>query len=425
MEASKVQIGLLEGKSNWSTWKYELCILLRGVKGELEVLEGKLQAPKPLVENASQEEKSRYDKNLADFNQADSSALLILTVNMTRKTLEKVMRFSTTRDMWLELQDFLMEMSRTGRMISRDVIFDECKPLEIVNENKNEYLSPLPQDNVLDYVKSKDSSKNEEETEHDTAEYSDDIEDDTIEEDNIKLRRQLRHRRETRMPKHFENYVMTVAAEIIEPREPLSYKEAITCNERKDWILAMEKEIQSLQENYTWEMKNSPVGKKAIPCKWVYKLKTNSDESIDKLNFKKSDADPCLYIKKDGENMLLLALYVDDGLLASTSETMKDTFIHSLQREFKITVKPASYFLGLEIEKKEAGTSLQREFKITVKPASYFLGLEIEKKEAGTIQVNQSAYTKKILERFGIAERMNRTFLDTARCLLMQSGLPP
>ncbi|KAG5862532.1 hypothetical protein JTB14_022769 [Gonioctena quinquepunctata] len=74
--------------------------------------------------------------------------------------------------------------------------------------------------------------------------------------------------------------------------------------------------------------------------------------------------------------MLLLALYVDDGLLASTSETMKDTFIHSLQREFKITVKPASYFLGLEIEKKEAGT----------------------------IQVNQSAYTKKILERFGMQD---------------------
>ncbi|KAG5866463.1 hypothetical protein JTB14_022611 [Gonioctena quinquepunctata] len=74
--------------------------------------------------------------------------------------------------------------------------------------------------------------------------------------------------------------------------------------------------------------------------------------------------------------MLLLVLYVDDGLLASTSETMKDTFIHSLQREFKITVKPASYFLGLEIEKKEDGT----------------------------IQVNQSANTKKILERFGMQD---------------------
>ncbi|KAG5897456.1 hypothetical protein JTB14_002717 [Gonioctena quinquepunctata] len=74
--------------------------------------------------------------------------------------------------------------------------------------------------------------------------------------------------------------------------------------------------------------------------------------------------------------MLLLALYVDDGLLASTSETLKDTFIHSLQREFKIMVKPASYFLGLEIEEKEAGT----------------------------IQVNQSAYTKKKLERFGMQD---------------------
>ncbi|KAG5871046.1 hypothetical protein JTB14_021193 [Gonioctena quinquepunctata] len=29
-------------------------------------------------------------------------------------------------------------------------------------------------------------------------------------------------------------------------------------------------------------MKNLPVTKKAIPCKWVYKLKTNSDWSIDK-----------------------------------------------------------------------------------------------------------------------------------------------
>ncbi|KAG5878497.1 hypothetical protein JTB14_035172 [Gonioctena quinquepunctata] len=57
---------------------------------------------------------------------------------------------------------------------------------------------------------------NNQRTEHDTAEDSDNIEEidhDTIGEDNIELRRQLRHRRETRMPKHFENYIMTIAAE--------------------------------------------------------------------------------------------------------------------------------------------------------------------------------------------------------------------
>ncbi|KAG5866674.1 hypothetical protein JTB14_029643 [Gonioctena quinquepunctata] len=116
MEASKVQIGLLEGKSNWSTWKFKLCILLRGVKGGLEVSEGKLQA-KALVGNASQEEKSGYEKHLADFNLAYRSAPLILMVNMTKEIVEKVMRFSTTRDMWLELHRILMEMSRTRRMM--------------------------------------------------------------------------------------------------------------------------------------------------------------------------------------------------------------------------------------------------------------------------------------------------------------------
>ncbi|KAG5883724.1 hypothetical protein JTB14_024225 [Gonioctena quinquepunctata] len=150
MEASKVQIGLLEGKSNWSTWKYKLCILLRGVKGGLEVLEGKLQAPKPLVENASQEEKSRYDKNLADFNQADSSALLILTVNMTKETFEKVMRFSTTRDMWLELHrlfygnvenktyDVCMQFFSYVKQADEDIATHTCKLKNLWNSLQKE-----------------------------------------------------------------------------------------------------------------------------------------------------------------------------------------------------------------------------------------------------------------------------------------------
>ncbi|KAG5864190.1 hypothetical protein JTB14_031639 [Gonioctena quinquepunctata] len=88
MEASKVQIGLLEGKSNWSTWKYKLCILLRGVKGGLEVLEGKLQAPKPLVENASQEEKSSYVKQ-ADEDIATHTCKLKNLWNSLQKEISK------------------------------------------------------------------------------------------------------------------------------------------------------------------------------------------------------------------------------------------------------------------------------------------------------------------------------------------------
>lgn len=38
-----------------------------------------------------------------------------------------------------------------------------------------------------------------------------------------------------------------------------------------------------------------------------------------------------------------------------------------------------------------------RDFKVTIRPGSYFFGLEINKRANGTIIVNQSVYIKKLL----------------------------
>ncbi|GFU87634.1 retrovirus-related Pol polyprotein from transposon TNT 1-94 [Trichonephila clavipes] len=46
----------------------------------------------------------------------------------------------------------------------------------------------------------------------------------------------------------------------------------------------MESEMNSLSENPTWDLIGLPVGAKAIPCKWVYRLKTNPEGSINKYN---------------------------------------------------------------------------------------------------------------------------------------------
>ena len=61
--------------------------------------------------------------------------------------------------------------------------------------------------------------------------------------------------------------------------EPNIYAEAI-----KDecWREAMRKEIQALEDNETWTVENLPPKKKAIGSKWVYKIKYNSDESIER-----------------------------------------------------------------------------------------------------------------------------------------------
>jgi hypothetical protein len=70
----------------------------------------------------------------------------------------------------------------------------------------------------------------------------------------------------------------------------------------------------------------------------------------------------------------LLALYVDDGIVAATDK-----------KEL------------VEFEKE-----LKSEFKIIAKPASYFLGMEISQDSDGSIKVSQTAYTKKLLEQFGM-----------------------
>ena len=103
MDYSKQQIELLEGKSNWSTWKFRALILLRGIKKAVDIIEGRLIEPTAPAADANEATKKTYEKELESYSQAEATALHILTSNMTRDILLMVMRFTTAREMWLEL----------------------------------------------------------------------------------------------------------------------------------------------------------------------------------------------------------------------------------------------------------------------------------------------------------------------------------
>ena len=62
-------------------------------------------------------------------------------------------------------------------------------------------------------------------------------------------------------------------------QEPHSYKQAA---EDSNWVEAMQKELQALEENDTWELTKLPPGKKAIGSKWVYKVKFKPDGTVDR-----------------------------------------------------------------------------------------------------------------------------------------------
>lgn len=52
--------------------------------------------------------------------------------------------------------------------------------------------------------------------------------------------------------------------------EPVTYQEEV---KDKRWVEAMQSKIKALEDNKTWALVPLPKGKKAIGCKWVYKIK--------------------------------------------------------------------------------------------------------------------------------------------------------
>ena len=63
------------------------------------------------------------------------------------------------------------------------------------------------------------------------------------------------------------------------PQEPQSFSQAV---QDPLWRAAMDKEIQALENNHTWDVTNLPPGKLPIGCKWVYKVKFNPDGSVER-----------------------------------------------------------------------------------------------------------------------------------------------
>ncbi|CAB0020139.1 unnamed protein product [Nesidiocoris tenuis] len=350
----------------------------------------------------------------------------------------------------------------TNRILrSRDVIFDE-KPLK--SENK---LLPERQ-----------TSEDFEVDEADKSETEDDSENEDLEDSTDEIERVLRNRSTFKKPLRFEDLVMEAITGMNEYKEPQTYYQAVNSQNRTEWEEAMKSEMDSLAANKTWIMAKLPPGKKALRCRWVFRVKTNPDGSVDrykarlvikgfsqkkgidyeetfspvaktgtircllsvaanedmvlgqfdvstaflygdleeeifmvqpegfedgtnrvchlkkslyglkqaprcwnkrvvdylkKIGFKASDADPCLFIRQNGTEKVLIALYVDDGLIAASSTKLKDEFLEEMRREFKITTKAASYFLGVEIVQ-----------------------------EDGKITVNQAAYVRNILQKFGM-----------------------
>ena len=93
------------------------------------------------------------------------------------------------------------------------------------------------------------------------------------------LRRSVRERHP---PSEWWVATHTEYAHVAYQGEPYTFAQALKSQESTQWREAAEAEYASLMKNECWTLCELPAGRKAIGCKWVFKVKTLADGTVDR-----------------------------------------------------------------------------------------------------------------------------------------------
>ncbi|OWZ15093.1 Gag-pol Polyprotein [Phytophthora megakarya] len=103
--------------------------------------------------------------------------------------------------------------------------------------------------------------------------------------------------------------------------------------------------IDNIHPDYGCKHKRSLYKLRQSPHIWNKTI----DEFMLKMGFEKCESDHCIYLKRDGQIMIFMALYVDDLIFTSSNKMLKDTK-QALSERFEMTdMGQLKYFLGIEI----------------------------------------------------------------------------
>ncbi|GJW63142.1 retrovirus-related pol polyprotein from transposon TNT 1-94 [Tanacetum coccineum] len=104
--------------------------------------------------------------------------------------------------------------------------------------------------------------------------------------------------------------------------------------------------------SHVYRLKKALYGLKQAPRAWYDKLSSFLISS----GFLKGVVDPTLFTRKTGKHYLLVQIYVDDIIFASTDPKSCDLFAHEMNSTFKMSMMgQMSFFLGLQISQNPRG----------------------------------------------------------------------
>ncbi|GKC11345.1 retrovirus-related pol polyprotein from transposon TNT 1-94 [Tanacetum coccineum] len=109
--------------------------------------------------------------------------------------------------------------------------------------------------------------------------------------------------------------------------------------------------------NHVYKLKKALYGLKQAPRAWYDLL----SKFLLSQKFSKRTVDPTLFIRRQGKDILLVQIYVDDIIFASTTPELYDQFSKIMCSKFKMSMMgKISFFLGLQISQSPRGIFLNQ-----------------------------------------------------------------
>ncbi|KAA3473753.1 Retrovirus-related Pol polyprotein from transposon TNT 1-94 [Gossypium australe] len=160
--------------------------------------------------------------------------------------------------------------------------------------------------------------------------------------------------------------------------EPTCFEEA---QAQEGWRQAMLYEISMIHKNQTWELVARPVHRKArlvvkgfsqkygigyletfAPVARLDTIRLLVVLAAQRLGFERSNSEPTLYVKKEGdETLLIVSLHVDDLLVTRGNNAMLIDFKGNMESMFEMSnLGEMSYFLGMEVSQIQQGIFLSQ-----------------------------------------------------------------
>ncbi|GKA56630.1 retrovirus-related pol polyprotein from transposon TNT 1-94 [Tanacetum coccineum] len=146
--------------------------------------------------------------------------------------------------------------------------------------------------------------------------------------------------------------------------KPKNFKQAMT---EPSWIDAMQEEIHEFERLQVWELVSCPdkairifvanaANKKMTIFQMDVKTAFLNGELKEEVQFI-----PTLFTRKVGNDLLLVQIYIDDIIFASTNTALYNEFANLMTTKFKMSMMgQMSFFLGLQISQSPKGIFLNQ-----------------------------------------------------------------